>query len=176
MSFRDHLPDLLLHKRNIHYNGVNCVLGLSKSIQYSRVRFHIFYCNSAVLSNVVHYNRIFVMTGFIIAWCHCNWIYNKLGSSTVFSFNGRNARSRPYHLKKTSSQRSRNVVICISSGYIYESYQGMWTGITYLYQLLLLGCGSWHRKSLAHWLWWRGDLLPLMPTLWMFLDHLSRQT
>ena len=35
MSFSDHLPDLPLHKRNIHYSGVNCTLGPSKSIRCS---------------------------------------------------------------------------------------------------------------------------------------------
>ena len=35
MLFSDHLPDLPLHKRNIRYSGVNCALGLSKSIRYS---------------------------------------------------------------------------------------------------------------------------------------------
>ena len=36
MSFSDHLTDLLLHKRNIRYSGVNCALGPSKSICYRR--------------------------------------------------------------------------------------------------------------------------------------------
>ena len=35
MSFSDHLCDLPLHKRNIRYSAVNCVLGSSKSIRYS---------------------------------------------------------------------------------------------------------------------------------------------
>ena len=35
MLFSDHLPDLPLHKQNIHYSGVNCALGPSKSIRYS---------------------------------------------------------------------------------------------------------------------------------------------
>ena len=34
--------------------------------------FHIFYCYSAGLSNVVCYNRVFVIAGLIIAGCHCN--------------------------------------------------------------------------------------------------------
>ena len=63
-------------KINICYSGVNCALGLSKSIRYSRVCFHIFYCYSAGLSYVVCYNRVFVIAGFVIAGfviagCHC---------------------------------------------------------------------------------------------------------
>ena len=34
MSFSDHLSDLPLHRRNIRYSGLNCVLGPSKSICY----------------------------------------------------------------------------------------------------------------------------------------------
>ena len=63
MSFYDHLPDLPLHKPNIRYSGVNCALGPSKSIRYSWVRVHIFYCNSARLSNGVRYNGVFVTAG-----------------------------------------------------------------------------------------------------------------
>ena len=62
--------------QNIRYSGVHCALGPSKSIHYSGVRysrvcFHIFYCNSAGLSNVVCYNGVFVFAGFVIAGCHC---------------------------------------------------------------------------------------------------------
>ena len=35
-------------------------------MRYSGVCFHIFYCNSAGLSNVVRYNGV-----IIIAGCHC---------------------------------------------------------------------------------------------------------
>ena len=58
--------------QNICYSGVNCVLGLSKSIRYSGVCFHIFYCNSSGLSYVVCYNGVFIIAGFGIAVCHCN--------------------------------------------------------------------------------------------------------
>ena len=68
MSFSDHLPDLPLHKRNIRYSRVNCALGPSKSIRYSGVLFHIFYCDSAGISNDVLYNGVFVIAG-----CHCIW-------------------------------------------------------------------------------------------------------
>ena len=66
---------LLIGRTYIRYSGVNCALGLSKSIRYqfrysgvrySRVCFHIFYCNSAGLANVVRYR------GFVIAGCHCS--------------------------------------------------------------------------------------------------------
>ena len=50
--------------QNVCYSGVNCVLGPSKSIRYSGVCFHIFYCNSAGLSEVFRFNRVFVMAGF----------------------------------------------------------------------------------------------------------------
>ena len=40
-------------------------------VRYSGVRFHIFYCNSAGLSNVVRYNGVFVIAEFVIAGCHC---------------------------------------------------------------------------------------------------------
>ena len=43
---------------------------LKLSDRYSGVCFHIFYCNSAGLSNV-HYNGVFVLVGFLIAGCHC---------------------------------------------------------------------------------------------------------
>ena len=36
---------------------------MSKSIRYSGVRFHIFYCNSAGLSDVVRYDGVFVIAG-----------------------------------------------------------------------------------------------------------------
>ena len=39
-------------------------------LRYSKVRFHIFYCNSAGLSNVVRCNGVFVTVGFVIAGCH----------------------------------------------------------------------------------------------------------
>ena len=58
--------------QNIRYSGENCVLGPSKSIRYSEVCFHIFYCNSAGLSNVVRNNGVFVIAGFVIARCHCS--------------------------------------------------------------------------------------------------------
>ena len=57
--------------QNIPYSRVNCALGPSKSICYSGVCFHIFYWNSAGLSNVVRYNRVFVIAGFVIAGFHC---------------------------------------------------------------------------------------------------------
>lgn len=71
--------------QNIRYSGVNCPLGPSKTIRYSgdfviakgrysRVRFDIFYCNSAGLSNVFRYNGVFVAAGFVIAGCHCKWV------------------------------------------------------------------------------------------------------
>ena len=44
--------------QNIRYSGVNCALGPSESFRYSGVCFHIFYCNSAGLSNVVCYNGV----------------------------------------------------------------------------------------------------------------------
>ena len=58
--------------RNIRYSRVNFTLGLSNSIRYSGVRysgvcFHIFYWNFAGLSNVVRYNGVFVVAGFVIA-------------------------------------------------------------------------------------------------------------
>ena len=37
--------------------------------------FHIFYCNSAGLSNVVGYNGVFVIVGFLIAGCHCTILF-----------------------------------------------------------------------------------------------------
>ena len=40
-------------------------------VHYSSVCFHIFYCNSTGLSNIVHYNGVFVIVGFVIAGCHC---------------------------------------------------------------------------------------------------------
>ena len=70
--------------QNIRYCGVNCELGPSKSIRYSgdfviagfhcsEVRFHIFYCNSAGLSNVVRCNGVSVIAGFVIGGVplHC---------------------------------------------------------------------------------------------------------
>ena len=62
--------------------AVNCALGPSKTIRYSwdfaiarfcycGVRFHIFYCNSAGLSNVYRYNWVFLKAGFVIAGSHC---------------------------------------------------------------------------------------------------------
>ena len=57
--------------QNILYSGVNCALGPSKSIRYSGVCFHVFYCNSAgPLSNVVRYHGVSVIEGFVIAGCH----------------------------------------------------------------------------------------------------------
>ena len=44
------------------YSGVHY-----SSVRYSRVCFHICYCNSAGLSNVVRYNRVFIIAGFVIA-------------------------------------------------------------------------------------------------------------
>ena len=58
--------------QNIRYSGVNRALGSSKSIRYSGACFHIFYCNSAGLSNVARYNGVFVIAEFVIAGCHCN--------------------------------------------------------------------------------------------------------
>ena len=43
-----------------------CGLGVSKSNRYSRVRFHIFYCNSAGLSEVFRFKEVFIIAGF-----HC---------------------------------------------------------------------------------------------------------
>ena len=59
--------------QNFRYSGVNCVLKPSKSIRYSGdfgiagVRFHMFYCNSAGLSDVFRCNGVFVIAGF-----HCS--------------------------------------------------------------------------------------------------------
>ena len=60
--------------QNICHRGVNCALGLSKSICYSGVRYsrlivftYFTVSNSARLSNVVHYNGVFVIAGFVIA-------------------------------------------------------------------------------------------------------------
>ena len=55
------------------------MLGRSKPIRYSgdfvTAGFvHIFYCNSAGLSNVVRYNVVFVIAGFVIEGCYCNVI------------------------------------------------------------------------------------------------------
>ena len=61
--------------QNIRYGGINCALRPSKSICYSGVCFHIFYCNSARLSNVVRYNRV-----FLIAGCHCITRHNSNNS------------------------------------------------------------------------------------------------
>ena len=47
-------------QRGFRYTGV----------RYSGVCFHIFYCNSAGLSNV-RYNGVFVIAGFVIAVFHC---------------------------------------------------------------------------------------------------------
>ena len=67
-------------EQNIRYSGVNCALGPSKSVRYSGdsaiagfviCQFHIFYCNSAGLSNVVRYNGVFVIAGFVIEGSHC---------------------------------------------------------------------------------------------------------
>ena len=76
--------------QNIRYSGVNCALGPSKSIRYSGVRysgvcFHIFYCNSAWLSNVVRYNGVFVTAGFVIAGSHCNF-GDRIKSSLMLRF------------------------------------------------------------------------------------------
>ena len=38
---------------------------------YSGVCFHIFYCNTAGLSNVVCYNGVFIIAEFVIVRCHC---------------------------------------------------------------------------------------------------------
>ena len=43
-----------------------CVGTVKIYIRYSGVRFHIFYCNSAGLSDVFRYNGVFVIAGF-----HC---------------------------------------------------------------------------------------------------------
>ena len=57
--------------QNIRYSGVNCPLGPSKSIRYSGdfvtagFCFHIFYCNSAGLSNVARCNGVFAIAGFL---------------------------------------------------------------------------------------------------------------
>ena len=59
--------------QNIRYSGVNCALGPSKTIRYSGVCFHIFYCNSAGLSYVVRYNGVFVIAGF-----HCKRLIFKM--------------------------------------------------------------------------------------------------
>ena len=57
--------------------GTVKINSLSRGFRYSGVRysgdcFHIFYCNSAGLSNVVRYNGVFIIAGFVIAGCHCN--------------------------------------------------------------------------------------------------------
>ena len=74
--------------QNIRYSGLNCALGPSKSIRYSGIRYngvhvHIFYCNSAGLSNVFRYNWVFVIAGFAIAGCRCIKTSNnqRLGSA-----------------------------------------------------------------------------------------------
>ena len=46
--------------------GKLCV-GTVKSIRYSGVCFHIFYCNSA-LSYVVRYNGVIVIAGFVFTY------------------------------------------------------------------------------------------------------------
>ena len=51
------------------------MLGLSKSIRYSSDFVIKGVCNSAGLLNVVHYNRVFVIAGFVIVGCHCSlWV------------------------------------------------------------------------------------------------------
>ena len=47
--------------------GTIKINSLYGEFHYSGVCFHIFYCNSAGLSNVVRYNGVFVIAG-----CHCN--------------------------------------------------------------------------------------------------------
>ena len=63
--------------QNIRYSGVNCALGPSKyfpysgavslrgegAVRYSRVRFHLFYYNSAGLWDVFVFNGVFVIPG-----------------------------------------------------------------------------------------------------------------
>ena len=48
------------------------------------VRFHIFYCNSAGLSNVVRYDGVFVTAGFVITGCHCTR-YFQVGYKSLLS-------------------------------------------------------------------------------------------
>ena len=74
--------------QNIRYSGVNCALGPSKSIRYSGIPFHIFYCNSVGLSDVFRYNGVLVTTGFVIAEFHCitRTYWTKLYINPVFSF------------------------------------------------------------------------------------------
>ena len=67
------------------YCGVKFTLRPSESIRYRRgfrcsgirysgVCFHIFYCNSAGLSNVVRYNGVFFIAGIVIEGCHCSYV------------------------------------------------------------------------------------------------------
>ena len=60
-------------------------LNQSKSIRYSGVRFHIFYCNSAGLSDVFRYNGVFVIAGLCCNF-HSNRIPNKDPDAPGMSF------------------------------------------------------------------------------------------
>ena len=76
MSLSDHLSDLPLHKQNIRYSGVNCALGLSKSICYSRdfliagfvSRYFIVILPGFQMLFII---GVFIKAGFVIAGCHC---------------------------------------------------------------------------------------------------------
>ena len=59
-----------MNRQNISYSGINCALGPSKSIHYSGVCLHMFYCNSAGLSDFFRYNGIFVI--IVIVTPNCN--------------------------------------------------------------------------------------------------------
>ena len=51
--------------------GISLYRGLLTGARYSGVCFHIFYCNFSGLSNVIRYNGIYVIAGFVITGCHC---------------------------------------------------------------------------------------------------------
>ena len=57
--------------KKVSENMHGFLLAEERGFRYKEVHFHIFYCNSAGLSIVVHYNRVFVTAGFVIAGCHC---------------------------------------------------------------------------------------------------------
>ena len=49
------------------------------------VCFHIFYCNSARLSNVVRYDEVFVIAGYVITEFHCIMLRDFLCRDTKMS-------------------------------------------------------------------------------------------
>ena len=58
---------LRVNRQNNSYSGINCALGPSKSIHYSGVCLHMFYCNSAGLSDFFRHNGVFVI--IVIVTC-----------------------------------------------------------------------------------------------------------